>query len=39
VPETFLIDRDGVIRYKQIGPLTREAWQQTVLPLVKKLLA
>jgi len=39
VPETFLIDRDGVIRYKQIGPLTREAWQQTLLPLVKKLSA
>lgn len=37
VPETFLIDRDGVIRYKQIGPLTPEAWQQTILPLVKKL--
>jgi cytochrome c biogenesis protein CcmG/thiol:disulfide interchange protein DsbE len=39
VPETFLIDRDGVIRYKQIGPLTREAWQQHFLPLVKKLSA
>ena len=39
VPETFLIDRDGVIRYKQIGPLTREAWQQHILPLVKKLSA
>jgi cytochrome c biogenesis protein CcmG, thiol:disulfide interchange protein DsbE len=39
VPETFLIDRDGVIRYKQIGPLTPEAWQQTFLPLVKKLSA
>ncbi len=39
VPETFLIDRDGVIRYKQIGPLTREAWQQNILPLVKKLSA
>jgi cytochrome c biogenesis protein CcmG/thiol:disulfide interchange protein DsbE len=39
VPETFLIDRDGVIRHKQIGPLTREVWQQTLLPLVKKLSA
>jgi len=39
VPETFLIDRDGVIRYKQIGPLTPEAWQQNILPLVKKLAA
>jgi cytochrome c biogenesis protein CcmG/thiol:disulfide interchange protein DsbE len=39
VPETFVIDRDGVIRYKQIGPLTPEKWQQTILPLVKKLSA
>jgi cytochrome c biogenesis protein CcmG/thiol:disulfide interchange protein DsbE len=37
VPETFLIDRGGVIRYKQIGPLTKEKWQQTILPLVRKL--
>ncbi len=35
-PETFLIDRDGVIRYKQIGPLTEEAWQQEILPRVKQ---
>ena len=39
VPETFVIDRDGVIRYKQIGPLSAEKWQQTILPLVKKLSA
>jgi len=39
VPETFVIDRDGIIRYKQIGPLTPEKWQQTILPLVKKLAA
>jgi cytochrome c biogenesis protein CcmG/thiol:disulfide interchange protein DsbE len=39
VPETFLIDGEGVIRYKQIGPLTPDAWQQTFLPLVKKLSA
>jgi cytochrome c biogenesis protein CcmG/thiol:disulfide interchange protein DsbE len=37
VPETFLIDRGGLIRYKQIGPLTQEKWQQTILPLVRKL--
>ncbi len=37
VPETYVIDKQGVIRYKQIGPLTMEAWKQTVLPLVQKL--
>lgn len=37
VPETFLIDRDGVIRYKQIGPITPEALQNQILPMVKDL--
>lgn len=37
VPETFLIDKQGMIRYKQIGPLTREAIQQTILPMVREL--
>lgn len=36
-PETFLIDKQGVIRFKQIGPLTQEVWQNKVLPLVKQL--
>jgi cytochrome c biogenesis protein CcmG/thiol:disulfide interchange protein DsbE len=36
-PETFLIDRDGVIRYKQIGPITEESWQKEILPRVKQL--
>ena len=36
-PETFLIDKQGVIRFKQIGPLTAEVWQNKVLPLVKQL--
>ena len=37
VPETFVIDRDGVIRYKQIGPITPEALREKILPLVRKL--
>ena len=36
-PETYLIDRDGIIRFKQIGPITRDVWQKTILPLVKDL--
>ena len=39
VPETFVIDKQGVIRYKQIGPITPEALEKTILPLVKKLKA
>ncbi len=37
VPETYVIDKQGIIRYKKIGPVTRESWQNTLLPLVKKL--
>ncbi|HEX9721055.1 MAG TPA: DsbE family thiol:disulfide interchange protein [Ramlibacter sp.] len=37
VPETFLIDRNGVIRHKQIGPITPDALQKTILPLIEKL--
>jgi cytochrome c biogenesis protein CcmG/thiol:disulfide interchange protein DsbE len=37
VPETFLIDAAGVIRYKRIGPLTPEALRDEVLPLLKTL--
>ena len=37
VPETYLIDREGVIRFKQVGPLTSESVQKTILPLVKDL--
>ena len=39
VPETFVIDKQGVIRLKHIGPVTPEALKDTILPLVKKLSA
>jgi cytochrome c biogenesis protein CcmG, thiol:disulfide interchange protein DsbE len=37
VPETYLIDRQGVIRFKQIGPLTAEVVQKKIEPLIKEL--
>ena len=37
VPETFLIDKAGVIRFKQIGPVTVEALENKILPLIKEL--
>lgn len=37
VPETFVIDKQGVIRYKKTGPVTPETIQSIILPLVKKL--
>lgn len=39
VPETFVIDKAGVIRHKQIGPITPDILRDTILPLVKKLNA
>lgn len=36
-PETFVIDKQGVIRHKIIGPLTRGAIEKEILPLVEKL--
>jgi cytochrome c biogenesis protein CcmG/thiol:disulfide interchange protein DsbE len=39
VPETFVIDKQGVIRYKQIGPITPEALEKKILPLIRKLNA
>jgi cytochrome c biogenesis protein CcmG/thiol:disulfide interchange protein DsbE len=36
-PETYLIDRDGVIRFKHVGPVTPDVWEKEVLPLVKEL--
>jgi cytochrome c biogenesis protein CcmG/thiol:disulfide interchange protein DsbE len=37
VPETFVVDKAGVIRYKHIGPVTAEALQKNILPLVREL--
>ena len=37
VPETFLIDQAGKIRFKQIGPVTVEALEKQILPLIREL--
>ena len=37
VPETYVIDKTGVIRYKQIGPLREDTLQAKILPLVREL--
>ncbi|MEJ2388411.1 MAG: DsbE family thiol:disulfide interchange protein [Chromatiaceae bacterium] len=38
-PETFLVDRNGIIRYKQIGPIDQQVWEKTLRPLIDKLKA
>ena len=35
VPETFLLDPDGVIRYKHIGALDEEAYRQQILTRIR----
>lgn len=37
VPETFVIDKAGTVRYKKIGPLTPEVIDKKILPLLKEL--
>ena len=37
VPETYVIDKAGVIRYKQIGPLREDTLKTKILPLVREL--
>lgn len=34
VPETFVLDAQGVIVYKHIGPLTEAAWRERIAPLL-----
>ena len=37
VPETFVLDRNGIIRYKHIGPITQKTMEDIILPLLNKL--
>lgn len=37
VPETYVIDAEGIIRHKHIGEMTREDLEETIMPLVERL--
>jgi cytochrome c biogenesis protein CcmG, thiol:disulfide interchange protein DsbE len=37
VPETFVVDKQGMIRFKHVGPLTPEVLQKKIEPLLKEL--
>ena len=39
VPETFIIDKQGVVRFKHIGPVTPDVLREKIEPLVKQLNA
>ncbi len=36
-PETFVVDANGLIRYKHIGPISEQAWESTIAPLIEEL--
>jgi cytochrome c biogenesis protein CcmG/thiol:disulfide interchange protein DsbE len=37
VPETFVVDKQGIIRHKHIGPITPEVVERELLPLIREL--
>ncbi len=37
VPETFVIDKRGIVRYKHIGPVTEQTVQDVIVPMVRRL--
>ena len=36
-PETYVIDKQGIVRLKHIGPIDYDAWQNKFIPLIKEL--
>ena len=38
VPETFVIDQAGIVRYKHVGALTQDVWTRKMQPLIRGLL-
>jgi cytochrome c biogenesis protein CcmG/thiol:disulfide interchange protein DsbE len=36
-PETFVVDKKGIIRFKRIGEITPSIWRQQMLPLIERL--
>ncbi len=39
VPETFVIDSKGTIRYKEIGPISEQSWSEIIWPLIQQIRA
>jgi cytochrome c biogenesis protein CcmG/thiol:disulfide interchange protein DsbE len=37
VPETYVIDKSGIIRFKQIGPITKEVLEKSIYPIIAEL--
>ena len=39
VPESFIVDKRGIVRHKHLGAITPRDWQQRLLPLIRQLQA
>ena len=37
VPESFIVDKDGIIRHKFVGPITPRVWEEILWPLIQKI--
>lgn len=37
VPETFVVDAEGRLRYRHIGPMTEPVWREVILPLLSRI--
>lgn len=35
VPETFVIDAQGRVRYRHLGPVTQQVWEEKIMPVVR----
>ena len=38
-PESFLVDHNGIIRFRYAGPIDQRVWNETLLPMIKELQA
>ena len=36
-PETFIIDADGIVRYRHVGVINESVWEQTLLPVINEV--
>jgi cytochrome c biogenesis protein CcmG/thiol:disulfide interchange protein DsbE len=37
VPETYVVDKEGKIRFRFVGPLTQKAWDEEIAPMIRRL--
>ena len=36
-PETFIVDQDGRVRHKHVGPISKEDWRNVLKPMIEDL--